>query len=312
MSTQSLAVVEPKRWDALQEQLDALVQMVMNSVSSPHSRAAYGHALREFIAWWGPGYARFNKALVASWKAQLEADGYSPATVNQRLTAVRKLAQEAADNGLLKPETAIAVARVRGAQRHGVRAGNWLTREQAQAILLSPDIGTLQGKRDRALLAVLFGCGLRRSEACALTLEHIQQRESRWCIVDLVGKHNRVRTVPVPNWVQTALDRWTQAAGITTGHVFRAVNKSDRMWGAGITPKVVREIVCEYARRIGVSQFSAHDARRTFAKLCRQTDAALEQIQLLLGHASVQTTEKYLGTQLDLEHAANDRLRLKA
>jgi site-specific recombinase XerD len=285
--------------------------MVMDSVSSPHSREAYRRSLDDFFEW-RPAGAQFTKATVGAWKAKLESDGYSPATVNQRLSAIRKLAAEAADNGMLDSSVAAAVAKVKGAKRHGVRSGNWLTRDQAQRTLLSPELETMKGKRDRALLAVLFGCGLRRSEACALTFAHIQQREGRWCIVDLVGKHQRVRTIPMPAWVKSAIDRWAEAAALTDGRVFRAVDKAGKMWGSGITPKVVRCIVVEHAAVAGAERFSAHDARRTFAKLCRSTGGDLEQIQLLLGHASIQTTERYLGTTLELVDAANDSLKLQA
>src|SRR5262249_31004888 len=88
------------------------------------------------------------------------------------------------------------------------------------ALLNAPDATTNKGLRDRAILAVLLGCGLRRSEVAALTFKHIQQRDGRWCIVDLVGKHGRVGTVPKPTWVKVAVDAWATAAGITDGPVF--------------------------------------------------------------------------------------------
>ena len=65
----------------------------------------------------------------------------------------------------------------------GIRTGNWLSLRQAQALLSAPDVATLKGLRDRAILAVLLGCGLRRSEVAALTFAHVQQRDGRWCIV---------------------------------------------------------------------------------------------------------------------------------
>lgn len=310
MTNQSLAVVRNRRQDIPEARLIALV---CDAVSSPQTRVAYARSLKIFFAFRSKhGSGPFSRALVNAWKSDQERQGFAPATVNIRLSAVRKLATEAAENGLLDPDIARAIQGVKGAQRRGVRSGNWLTRDQTQAILLAPDIATLRGKRDRALLAVLFGTGLRRSEASALTVSHIQQRDGRWAIVDLIGKHQRTRTIPVPAWVVVALNRWTDAAEITEGRVFRAVNKSDKVWGAGITDKVIREVVCEYADAIGVAQFSAHDARRTFAKLCRGTGGELEQIQLLLGHASVATTERYLGTQLRMIDAVNDRLRMTA
>ena len=150
-----------------------------------------------------------------------------------RITAVRKLAVEAADNGLLAPELAAGITRVKGAKSKGVRVGNWLSVQQAQKLLNAPDITTKKGLRDRAMLAVLLGCGLRRSEVAALTLKHIQQRDNRWCIVDLVGKHGRVRTIPVPTWVKVAIDAWTAAAGVDRGP--RAPAGRPRRPGAGRT-----------------------------------------------------------------------------
>jgi site-specific recombinase XerD len=137
------------------------------------------------------------------------------------MSAIRKLAGEAADNGLLAPELATGISRVKSVKSTGIRVGNWLSQRQSQALLSAPDISTVRGLRDRAILAVLLGCGLRRSEVAALTFAHVQQRDGRWCIVDLVGKHGRVRTAPMPAWVKIAIDAWTSAAGVTVGHVFR-------------------------------------------------------------------------------------------
>jgi integrase len=169
----------------------------------------------------------------------------------------------------------------------------------------------VKGLRDRAILAVLLGCGLRRSEVAALTFTHIQQRDGRWCIVDLVGKHGRVRTVPMPNWVKVAIDAWTSRAGVADGHLLRPVNRADRVMGERLGEKVVWLMLRQYADAAGVPGIAPHDARRTCAKLCRAAGGELEQIRLLLGHASVQTTERYLGTKQDLLHAPNDAIRLK-
>src|ERR1700730_6394932 len=127
------------------------------------------------------------------------------------MSAIRKLAGEAADNGLIAPELAVGISRVKSVKSTGIRVGNWLSLRQAQALLSAPDVATVKGLRDRAILAVRLGCGLRRSEVAALTLAHIQQRYDRWCIVDLVGKHGRVRTMPMPAWVKVAIDTWTSA-----------------------------------------------------------------------------------------------------
>src|SRR6202790_2697376 len=164
-----------------QTQWHKLKALVLDSVSSPITKRVYNLGLDEFIAWYGqeprPG---FTKATVSAWRVALEARGLGSVSINARITAARKLAVEAADNGLLAPELAAGISRVKGAKSNGVRVGNWLSIRQAQALLNAPDACTKKGLRDRAILAVLLGCGLRRSEAAALTLRHIQQRDNRW------------------------------------------------------------------------------------------------------------------------------------
>ena len=153
------------------------------------------------------------------------------------MSAIRKLAVEATDNGLLAPEIAAGIQRVKSAKSIGVRAGNWLSLKQAQALLNAPDITTTKGLRDRAIIAVLLGCALRRSEVAALTMGHIQQRDGRWCIVDLYGKHGRVRTIPMPVWVKVAIDAWTAPAGVADGYVFRPVIRGDQVRGVMCSAK---------------------------------------------------------------------------
>jgi site-specific recombinase XerD len=200
---------------------------------------------------------------------------------------------------------------VKGVASKGIRLGNWLSIQQAQKLLNATDATTPKGLRDRAILAVLLGCGLRRSEVAALTTGHVQQRDGRWCIVDLVGKHGRVRTVPMPTWVKVAMDAWTFAAGVADGHVFRAVTRGGQIQSTALSEKVVWQLLQGYAETAGVAGIAPHDLRRTCAKLCRAAGGELEQIQLLLGHASVQTTERYLGTKQDLVHAPNDGIKLR-
>jgi integrase/recombinase XerD len=142
-------------------------------------------------------------------------------------------------------------------------------------------------------------------------VEHVQQRDARWVIVDMHGKGGRVRTVPMPSWTKAAIDEWMAAAGFTAGRVFRPVNKGDNLAGESMTAQSIFETVKKYAAAIGVGNIAPHDLRRTFAKLAHKGRAALEQIQLSLGHASIQTTERYLGVRQDLTDAPCDHLGLK-
>jgi integrase len=302
--TELIAVPQINQWSRLKA-------LVLDSVSSPITKRVYNLGLDEFFAWYGQEpRLGFTKATVAARRVALEARGLGAVSINVRMTAVRKLAVEAADNGLLAPEPANGITRV-GVASKGVRLGNWLTVRQAQALLNAPDVTTNKGLRDRAILAVLLGCGLRRSEVAALTFQHIQQRDGRWCIVDLVGKHGRVRTVPMPTWVKVAIDAWAVPRAINDGPVFRSVSRGGEIHDTALSEKLIWQLLQGYATAAGVPGIAPHDLRRTCAKLCRAAGGELEQIQLLLGHASVQTTERYLGTKQDLVHAPNDGVKLK-
>ena len=284
---------------------------MVDSVRSPHSRRAYGFALDEFFRWYraterGP----FRKALVQEYRAHLERDNLSPSTINVRLAALRKLAQEAGDNALLAPELAAGIAKVKGAPRRGVRIGNWLEPASARELLRAPTGAGKKAVRDRAVLGLLLGCALRRAELVHLQVEDVQQRVGRWVLPDLVGKGGRVRTVPIPAWVKLLLDQWMTAAAITSGPLFRSINKGGAVSCQGFTENAVWGIVRQYAGNLELGNLAPHDLRRTCARLCRESGGALEQIQLLLGHASVQTTMNYLGTKQNLTEAVNDRLGL--
>jgi site-specific recombinase XerD len=142
-----------------------------------------------------------------------------------------------------------------------MRLGNWLTVEEARSLWQLPNAHTLKGKRDRAILAVLLGCGLRRGELIDLMFDHVCRNGS--------------------------------------------------VWGTGMTEKVVWHVVKEYAERLGVSKLAPHDLRRSCVRLCHDSGGELEQIQFLLGHVSVQTTEKYLGCKQRFRQAVNDRIGIK-
>jgi integrase len=115
----------------------------------------------------------------------------------------------------------------------------------------------------------------------------------------------------MPTWVKVAQDAWTCAAAVTDGFVFRPVNRGGEVQSAGLSEKVVWRLLQGYAAAAGVPGIAPHDLRRSCAKICRAAGGELEQIQLLLGHASVQTTERYLGTKQDLVHAPNDGIKLR-
>lgn len=152
---------------------DVLISVVTNRLHSAVSRRGYRTALRQFLAWHvAQGGGPLSRTLVQRYRVVLEGRKLAPSTINQHLSAIRALADECAESGLYDPPAAAATGRVKGAPVRGVRAGNWLTRDQAEKLLLAPP-NTLMGLRDRTILGLLIGCGLRRDELANLTFEHL-------------------------------------------------------------------------------------------------------------------------------------------
>src|SRR5215467_5427843 len=145
--------------------LDHSKMAVLNSLTSPASRRVYKYAIEKFVAWYcsEPRIA-FNRIVVVRYRIHLESCCLAANTINQHLAAVRRLAHEATDAGLLSPDLSAGIARVKGVKQLGQRSGNWLTQDQSADVLRRARGDTLRAKRDYAMLAMLFGCGLRRSE----------------------------------------------------------------------------------------------------------------------------------------------------
>ncbi len=314
----------------------AIIDLVTQSVDSPHSKRAYSRALLDFLDWYeANGRPGFSKATINAYREFMLQNGKSRASINQALSAIRRLATEAADNGLVSPVLAYGVERVRGVKQEGVRAGNWLDKEAAEKLVNTPvyrwqrkEISALKAVRDQAVLAVMVGTGLRRAEVASLTWEMIQQRDGRWAIIDLIGKRARVRSVGIPPWVKLALDQWARASGVRHGRIFRALNKDGRLAGkvrtkggrytdGNLTPQAIYNIVEEHALAAGCVNsrgevaLAAHDLRRTAAALALKGGADLRQIQQMLGHASMTTTERYLEPMRSLQVTASDFIQIE-
>ena len=127
-----------------------------------------------------------------------------------------------------------------------------------------------------------------------LELDEVQMSQGPSTVVGLIGKGGHIRTVPIPEWVKAALDQWTAAAGSGRGKSFEPSREREKCGGKGISQNVVWYVVKTCCEKAGLEHIAPPDLPRTCAKLCRSSGGELEQIQFLLGHASVQTTERYL------------------
>ncbi|HMF75177.1 MAG TPA: site-specific integrase [Bryobacteraceae bacterium] len=154
-----------------EEKRRRLVELVVHSVPSPTSQRVYRMGVEQFFNWWGAAAAgeAFSRSLLQRYRISLEARALAPRTINLRLAAVRKLAEEAAAQAWVPEAKVSEIRSVKGAKVLGTRAGNWLTRVQAEKLLSLPDPTCLKGKRDRALLALFVSAGLRREELATLS-----------------------------------------------------------------------------------------------------------------------------------------------
>jgi integrase len=292
---------------------ELLIASVVATLSSEKTQRAYREALQEFCAWTAERGEPLTKPLLETWRTALLARGLSVSSVNQKLSAVRLLLRQAAERGALSHEEALRLASVANLKQAGTRRGKWLTEKEAGRLLAVPDPQTRIGVRDRAILALLLACGLRRDELVRLEVRHLQLRDDRWVILDLAGKGRRTRTVAIPHWVKRLLDDWLARGGVSTGTLFRVVRKGGKTTGPDqpLSEDAIYTLVKRSGAAIGHPDLAPHDLRRTCAQLCRKAGGELEQIQFLLGHASIQTTERYLGSKQDLVQAVNDRVKIR-
>lgn len=290
------------------------IDIAIASAESTATKESYLRCLKRFVEWLGE--KELSLRSVKAFKAQMLQEGKSSQNINQHIYAVRYFLRDLADREIIDVEQAEIACKVRPARVLGRKIGNWLTVPEAEAILNAPDTSTVQGMRDRAILAVMIGAGLRRSELVSLTAEHFEKKGGRWVINGLRGKHKRVRNIPVADWVKAAVDDWMSRSGITSGHLFRRVRESKKnqtftMADEPLTPAMIYFLVKGYGLKSGKEALAPHDMRRTFARLAFEGEAPISQIQLALGHSIQATTERYINVQQDLDSAPSDLLGIE-
>ncbi len=286
----------------------------LEAAATTHTARSYRRAL-EVLATWLDGRA-LTYADLMSYRAHLVAQGQSPQSINQQLAAVRFFLREMANRGYIEPDAAEAIGSVKNLKVRGRKLGNWLKAEQAKSFLDAPDLSAPLGLRDRAILGLMLGAGLRRSEAVGLRAEHFERRDGRWVLVGVRGKHGRTRNIPVADWIKALVDAWTQRAGITAGPIARRATWSEKhqqlkVSDKALTPPALFYIVQKYGKGLNLFSVAPHDLRRTFARLAHAGGAPLKQIQLTLGHGDQATTERYVNAEQDLQMAPSDVLGIE-
>jgi integrase len=295
--------------------MQGLIDMVLKSYRSASTRKVYAAHLQTFIT---SGH-QLTRDAVMDYVAHIrDNQGKSPSTVNHAISALKALAAEAEVQGLLSRLELQGIQSVKSTRAKGQRSGNWLTLAGAQRLKGLPERHRLIGKRDAVIIGLLLGCGLRVDEVQRLTWRHYQEREGRMCLVDIVGKGGRIRTVPIPDWTRQDLNVWCDVIKSKGWYgpdepvlkrARRRITGQTNIERAAPTCNGIWRIVQTYADKMGIPGLAPHDLRRTVARLMRKAGCEWEQIMFVLGHANIQTTMIYVGSvDLDEGTAAVDRI----
>src|ERR1041385_4208505 len=203
------------------EGIVTLARMVLAGLHSPNSERMYGIRLKQFFRTGLP----LTREGVSTWLNSHR--DWAPQTTGQAISIIRKLVKEAELRELIDPREARGILAIPRRPNRGVRHGNWLGIDDVRKLIAAPP-PTWEGKRDRAVLALLTGCGLRRTEAVNLNWSQYQARDGRMCLVDVVGKGQKLRTIPVPQWVEEIIETWREVAP-----------NQREAWKPGMEPKTI-------------------------------------------------------------------------
>lgn len=195
-----LAILEPE--------VDSIAAIASACIArlSPNTQRAYSQHITLYLARGQP----LTRESISQYLSDRKSAGNGPISINIALASLKLLAREVWIRGLLDPATYHAIADIRSEKRLGQRLGHWTDEQGVESLLAACD-GSETVLRDRALIAVMCGCGLRRSEVAGLTWDHYQERGGRMCIVDLVGKGGRIRTVAIPRWVEELIEEYKES-----------------------------------------------------------------------------------------------------
>jgi integrase len=280
---------------------------------APNTQRAYASRLDAFMQWQAE---QPPAALVTHLKQYVgylqNEQGLAPRSVQAHINTIKGMLRVAA---ALEPRLATGLPQLELVKPPRVRGevqGLRLTAQQARTLLNAPGNDTVKGLRDSAILGLLLTLGLRRSEICTLTWAHLTEIEGHKVIANLKGKHGRIRTLKLPVWLWRLIMTWKEQAGLEdaapTRRVFIPITKDGKVltYRKGMTPHAIYKLINYYTEEHRLPPVKPHDLRRTAALLARRGGATIEQVQLMLGHASPQTTSNYIGESLDLDDNAVD------
>ncbi len=269
------------------------------NIDNPQTRRAYQNDVREFMAFTRiedpRRLPRVTRAHVLAWRRDLERRALAGATIRRKLAALSSLFDALCEANAVQGNPVDGVKRPKLGSQEGTKPA--IGDDQARALLAAPDISTLQGLRDYAILTTLLYHGLRRAELCALRLVDLQERRGVRHL-QVLGKGSKIRYVPLHPTAAKAVTAYLKAAGHgseKTGPVFRPVSGNTRGAARAITPDGVYKLLAKYASAAGieVDGFGPHALRATAITNALDNQADLEKVQEWVGHANISTTRLY-------------------
>jgi len=290
-----------------------------------NTKRAYLLHWDQFRDWWQghPGESMLD-TLLDYVEYMVDVQDFAPRTIGSKLAAVKGVFRTAA---ALNPDLSRYLPQmdlVRGPTVSGAIQGQRLDPKQTRALLNAPGTETPKGIRDTAILSSMAIMAMRRSELCMLTWGHLQTLDGYPVIANLKSKHGHVRTIKLPDWLSDLFQLWRvdltearQRVLEDDERVFIPIAKGGRIVveAESMTPQAIYKLVSHpgygYVAKCGLPSIKPHDLRRTAALLARRGGASIEQVQILLGHASPHTTSNYIGEVLDLTDHAIDYIPVR-
>lgn len=224
---------------------------------------------------------------------KLKARGIAPATINLYFYGMKGVAREAFSNDVMPHLAYLKINIMKAITYERLPVGRSLSAYQCKKLLNTCDDNTLRGIRDKAMLALMMGCGLRRAEVVSLHMEHWNAKDSTFTFI---GKGNKQRKVYLPPDLEPVLDRWFEVRGNEAGTIFPAIYKGSGapvMKFKDMQPSSIYRIVQRRAEKAKIANITPHDLRRTFASRMLEAGVDLFVLKQSMGHASLTTTARY-------------------
>lgn len=228
---------------------------------------------------------------ILSYLDSLIQDEKAPSTINTYLSGLKGVAREAWREKLITVEDYQHIKEIRRIKGHRNASGRALDLSELNTMIdhCMTGEGPL-AMRDAAMIALVYGAGLRRHEAVKLEIKDYRRRDET---ITVIGKGNKERTNPLNARVVDILECWLSERGHDEGPIFVRVYKGGKVTNFGLTPQTVYDVITKRYKEAGLRRLTPHDLRKTYATQLLENGEDLFVVQDLMGHSSVETTKIY-------------------